>query len=348
MAEPTLAEKKAQLEADVQALGVTPVWVRAREREGSGGGQPRGLGETSRPLVLPWSTLYPLLLRAGEVITMGEDAFRRAFGGYQIVMPEERAVAHRHSFSAVRFAVLGDGLGYTTSNGEQMFMEPGDFMVQPSMCWHDHGNLGQEPVVWMDFLDIDLLLPLETGMSEGWPNDDIQPVTHKEGYYGDLYGNVRPARLIGAQLNSIADSPPVTYKWRDTLPMLERMAADGEHDPYDGVLLEYANPVTGGPTLPTMRARIQLLAPGEETLAHRHTGFVRYNCVQGEGVTTLDLEDTTELEWGLRDIFRVPSWRWHRHKNLSKTEPAILFSIGYSPMAETLGLYREEAAPAGA
>ena len=116
MADPTMAERKTRLEEAVQELGVTPVWVRARER--ASGGPPRGLGETTRPLVLRWSTLYPLLLEAGEVITMGEDALRRAFGGYQIVMPEERAVAHRHSFSAVRFAVQGDGLGYTPSNGE--------------------------------------------------------------------------------------------------------------------------------------------------------------------------------------------------------------------------------------
>ena len=346
MADPTISERQAQLEQKVLDLGVTPTWMRERERA-RGDVQPRGLGEISRPLILRWSTLYPLLLEATEVITMGEDATRRAFGGYQIVMPEEKAVAHRHAFSAVRFAVQGDGLGYTTSNGEQMFMEPGDFLVQPSMCWHDHGNLGKEPVVWMDFLDIDLLMPLEIGLNENWTDGDVQPVTHTEGYYGESYGKVRPARLIGAQLASIEDSPPMTYKWRDTLPVLERMAAEGEHDPYDGVLLEYANPVTGGPTLPTLCARVQLLAPGEETLPHRHTGFVRYDVVQGSGITTLDLEDTTELDWGVRDIFRVPSWRWHRHKNLSATEPAILFSISYSPMAQTLGLYREEKGPAG-
>ena len=308
----------------------------------------RSIEEAARPLLLPWSSLHPLLLEAGEVVTMGEDAFRRAFGGYQIVMPEERAVAHRHAASAVRFVVMGDGRGYTTSNGEQMFMEVGDFLVQPSMTWHDNGNLGQEPVVWMDFLDGAVLGPMEATARDEWPDGDFQPVTHPEGYWAGLYGNVRPARLIGAKLASIADSPPVRYKWEDTLPVLERMAAEGEHDPHDGVLLEYANPVTGGHTLPTMNASLQLLAPGEETLAHRHTGFVRYDCVRGKGVTTLDLEDTTELEWGPRDIFRVPSWRWHRHKNLSTTEPAILFSISYMPLAESLGLYRVEDAPAGA
>lgn len=300
------------------------------------------VSETAQPLLLKWSMLYPMLLEAAEVFNLGEEQIRRAFGGYQIVMPEEEAPAHRHTFSAVRFAVWGDGLGYTTSNGERQFMEPGDFLIQPSMCWHDHGNLGNEPVVWMDFLDLDALAPLEIMHHENWPDGEIQPAIHAEGYHTQLYGNVRPARLINAQLGSVQDSPPVTYKYRDTLPVLERMAAEGEFDPYDGVLLEYANPVTGGHTLPTMCARIQMLRPGEVTRPHRHTGFVRYNVVQGHGVSTLDLENPTELEWEIRDMFRIPSWRWHQHRNLSTTEPAILFSIGYSPLAEALGLYREE------
>ena len=107
-------------------------------------------------------------------------------------------------------------------------------------------------------------------------------------------------------------------------------------------MLEYANPVSGGHTLPTMQARLQLLAPGEATLPIRHTGWVRYNVVQGQGVTTVDLDNPTELDWDHRDIMRVPHWRWYQHRNTSATEPAILFSIDYSPLAETLGFFREE------
>ncbi|MCH8198555.1 MAG: hypothetical protein IIA54_00595, partial [Chloroflexi bacterium] len=91
MADASISERKARLEAKIQELGVPPFWLRSRS-EGR-----RDPEEAARPLILRWSTLYPLLLEAGEVVTMGEDAYRRAFGGYQIVMPEERAVAHRHA-----------------------------------------------------------------------------------------------------------------------------------------------------------------------------------------------------------------------------------------------------------
>jgi gentisate 1,2-dioxygenase len=122
------------------------------------------------------------------------------------------------------------------------------------------------------------------------------------------------------------------------------MAADEDDDPHTGVLLEYANPVSGGHTLPTMSARIQMLRPGEATRPLRHTGFIRYCIVQGQGVTTVDQENPTKLEWDEQDVVRIPSWRWYQHRNLSATEPAMLFSISYFPLAESLGFYREERA----
>jgi gentisate 1,2-dioxygenase len=326
--------KKSDLEQRIRALGpgVIPFWTRSFRED------------HEDPQLLRWRDMYPLLLEAGELITLGDEAFRRAFGGYQIVMPGERATAHRHTASAVRFVVQGDGLGYTTSNGEQMFMEPGDFLVQPSMTWHDHGNMGEEPVVWMDFLDSTLIAPLEAGFHEDWADGNLQPVIHPEGYHSMLYGSVRPARLIGARIDSPQDSPPVTYKFKDTLRVLEHMAEEEEHDPHAGVLLEYANPVSGGHTLPTMCARIQMLRPGESTRPLRHTGFIRFDVVRGHGVTTVDLDDPTDLSWEERDIVRVPHWRWYKHRNTSQTEPAILFSISFSPLAEALGFYREEKA----
>jgi len=38
----------------------------------------------------------------------------------------------------------------------------------------------------------------------------------------------------------------------------------------------------------------------------------------------------------------VPSWKWHHFKNMSKKEPAIIFSVTDRPILESLGLFREE------
>ncbi len=296
------------------------------------------------PTVMRYREVYPLLLEAAEVVPL-EMTERRLVGGYQILMPGESAPAHRHTMSAIRMIVSGDGTAYTTCNGEKMSMEPGDLLVQPNWGWHDHSNSGSEPAVWMDMLDNLLVTLLGAEFWENWPEREdnfmaVQPPDHPEGFHGQVYGNVRPQRLVGSQ-NPLV---PFTYKFRDVRPVLERMAAEEEDDPHDGVMLEYVNPVTGGHMLPTMGARIQLLPPSEGTRPQRRTGALRHLVVGGHGVTILDQDSAKELDWELHDQFTVPSWRWYQHGNLSTTEPALLFSVGDYPIAEAMYLYREEKA----
>ncbi|MET8170485.1 hypothetical protein ABZT34_40730 [Streptomyces sp. NPDC005329] len=54
-------------------------------------------------------------------------------------------------------------------------------------------------------------------------------------------------------------------------------------------MLEYSNPHTGGPVMPTISCRISRLRPGFNGAAHRHTAG-------------------TVLEWGEKDVFAVPGW----------------------------------------
>ena len=61
------------------------------------------------------------------------------YAGLQLVLPGEIARAHRHSQSALRFIVSGDG-AYTAVDGERVTMHVGDFIITPSWTWHDHGN----------------------------------------------------------------------------------------------------------------------------------------------------------------------------------------------------------------
>ena len=113
----------------------------------------------------------------GVVLVKG-DAQRGADGAVMIVIVRVRRVghlceevvvevsaageiapAHRHSQTALRFLMEGQG-GYTTVAGERVAMSPGDFVITPTWGWHDHGNLGAGPVVWLDGLDIPLVRQL--------------------------------------------------------------------------------------------------------------------------------------------------------------------------------------------
>src|SRR3954451_10318653 len=95
-------------------------------------------------------------MQAGKVIT-AKEAVRRVlvlenpgmpgqsritgslFAGLQLILPGEVAPAHRHSQSALRFIVEGQG-AYTAVEGERTLLQPGDFIITPSWTWHDHGN----------------------------------------------------------------------------------------------------------------------------------------------------------------------------------------------------------------
>jgi gentisate 1,2-dioxygenase len=112
-----------------------------------------------------------------------------------------------------------------------------------------------------------------------------------------------------------------------------------DRDPYDGTLLRYINPATGGYTYPTMSCEIQLFNAKESTKPHRHTSTALYHVVKGQGRTKVG---EGYLEWRQGDSFVVPLWQWHAHENLGGDE-AILFSMNDRPVMEALQLYREEA-----
>src|SRR5690606_33900276 len=113
-------------------------------------------------------------------------------------------------------------------------------------------------------------------------------------------------------------------------------------DPVDDVVLEYQNPATGGPAMRTMGMRLQMLRPGFQGLARRHTGSKLYYVMRGEGRTVVDGE---VFDWGPGDFVVIAPWAWHQHQNLKQRE-AVLFEVNDLPTLQALGYYREETAPA--
>lgn len=321
------------------------------------------------PFVWKWFAIYSCLIESGEVIRLGridEPAKRRTVNlvnpsiaarkatsrtlqmSVQLVKPGEMAECHRHTAAALRFVVEGDGTGYTNVEGEQMLMEPNDLVLTPNWTWHDHQNPGTKNLVWLDILDTHLTTHLDATFHENYADDpgqqnyfagSLQPVIRADGYCRERLGVVR-VRTPNPERRAF----PYAYKWSDTLRALREMQAAGHRDPYEGVLVEYTNPLTGGPTLPTISCRAQLLAPGEATRPHRLTSSTIYHVVQGEGITTVGGTKGAgeELPWGTRDCFFVPSKDWRHLRNTSTTEPAILFSVSDRPVLESLGLFREE------
>jgi gentisate 1,2-dioxygenase len=360
-----------QAEAEVDNPRVQALHRRLAEHSLGGHWQERERSPALVPHVWPWAAIHSCLMESGEVIKLGridEAAKRRTVNlvnpsltarkatsrtlqmSVQLVKPGETAECHRHMAAALRFVVEGDGTAFTNVEGEKMLMEPNDLVLTPHWTWHDHQNPGTKPVVWLDVLDAHLANFLDAPIHENYNESrdqngnyftgSSQPVVHEDGYCRQRYGVVRRRGVSDGR------AVPYAYKWRDTLAALREMAAAGERDPHDGVLLDYTNPATGGPTMPTIACRAQWLGPGEATRAHRHTSSTIYHVIEGEGTTVVGAEASggAGYDWGPRDCFFVPSLGWHRHVNRSKTAPALLFSVTDRPVLESLGLYREEAA----
>lgn len=327
---------------DLQGLNQ---WLAERNLKGHWDHQP--WSQTVRPHLWKGKDIFHGLNQAGELITTGE-AGRRTIQmrnpglsagmtntihiSVQLVNPGEIAAAHRHTAAAIRFILKGNPKAYTVVQGERLPMSEGDLLTTPNWTWHDHFNGGDEPVIWLDGLDIRLVGTFGAMIQENFKKDQ-QPIEKPDHYSAKVFGQARPTWI-----KSEFAAPPYRYPWTETHANLMALK-ESSGDPFDGVLLEYSNPLTGGPTLQTFSCQIQLLRPKEQTRSHRHTSTTVYHAFRGSGLTKVSANN---FDWEQGDLFVVPSWQWHSHENTTD-EDAILFSITDRPAAEALGLYREEA-----
>jgi gentisate 1,2-dioxygenase len=218
-------------------------------------------------------------------------------------------------------------------------MSKGDYVTTPSWTWHDHGNESDKPMLWLDGLDLPLVADLDAVFFQEFEDtnperNEIQPIVKPLDDSIKRWGsNLRPTY----QKHSEAFSPVLNYRWSVCRDALHGLRED-KGSPFDGIIMEYINPHTGGPSLPTMSAYLQLLRAGEHTRAHRHTASTVYHVAEGGGYSVVAGQ---RFDWQEGDTFVVPSWAWHEHASEASTE-AVLFSFSDRPVLEAFGLSREQ------
>ena len=254
------------------------------------------------------------------------------YAGVQLVLPGEVAPAHRHTQTALRFVLEGEG-AHTVVEGEKTMMRVGDFVITPPMTWHDHGNESDKPMFWLDGLDIPVVQFLDASFAEHL-GEDAQPVTRRVGDSMARYGaNLLP---VGGGRGRMS-SPIFNYPYERTRAALEDMKRQDEWDPCHGLKMRYANPETGGHAMATMGTFMQLLPAGFRTEGYRSTDATIYVPIEGKGRTHIG--ESFTVEWGPRDVFVVPSWQRVRHE---AEDESVLFSFSDRPIQEVLGLFRED------
>jgi gentisate 1,2-dioxygenase len=240
------------------------------------------------PILWPWRDIAPLIDEATTMTTTdvverrvlslvdpaypenGTASTRNLNGGFQVLLPGERARPHRHSMNAIRFVVEGSG-ATTFVDGKACPMNFGDLILTPGWTWHDHVHEGAKRIVWLDVLDGQLHRFLETDAFEPGPIHDLVP-QEGEFYYP-----------WGAALDALAATPQGEDRMRR---------------------MRYVNPATGGAVLTTLDCELWEVDDGVTTRAMSSTAHHVCTVVEGSGTTQAG---ATTIRWQPGDVFSLPA-----------------------------------------
>ncbi|KAL1979740.1 hypothetical protein VTN96DRAFT_5237 [Rasamsonia emersonii] len=278
------------------------------------------------PVLWKYSEMRPALMQAGEIVG-AEEAERRVlmlvnprmqppyttdtiYSGLQLVLPGETAPAHRHVAFALRFIIEGSN-GFTAVEGQKIPMARGDVILTPPWHWHDHGNEGTDPMIWLDGLD----LPLFRNV----------PVNFAKNYHESRYPSTPAPDSVWR------------FPWKETRAALDR---DKPTQPYS---IYHYHGKNRKHLSDTISAQAERIAPGHTTDPRQETCSFIYHVESGQGSTTILAPDgsETEIQWTARDTFAVPAWSRIQHTCTSSDSDAYLFAINDRPLVESLGLFRQ-------
>ncbi|MFP5345684.1 MAG: cupin domain-containing protein, partial [Actinomycetes bacterium] len=308
-----------QLYADFDANHMIPLWTQIDDL------MPMHPAPKAVPYVWKWSTLYPLAQRSGDLVPVGRGGERRAialanpglpgrayisptlWAAIQYLGPKETAPEHRHSQNAFRFVIEGEGV-WTVVNGDPVRMSRGDFLLTPGWNFHGHHNETDNPMAWLDGLDIPFSYQNDVGFFEFGAERVTDYATPNFSRSERLWCHPGLRPLSGLQ--DTVSSPIGAYRWEFTDQALtQQLLLESEGQPatveQGHAAVRYVNPTTGGDVMPTIRAEFHRLRGGAATAPRREVGSSVFAVFEGAGSVVLD---GTEHRLDIGDVFVVPSW----------------------------------------
>ncbi|MFI5611651.1 cupin domain-containing protein [Amycolatopsis sp. NPDC051903] len=338
----------AGLYEDFESAHLIPLWTQIDDL------MPMHPRPKAVPHVWRWSALYPLAQRAGDLVPVGRGGERRAIAlanpglpgrayttptlwtAIQYLGPKETAPEHRHSQNAFRFVVEGEGV-WTVVDGDPVRMSRGDFLLTPGWHFHGHHNETDQPMAWIDGLDIPFSHYADVGFFEFGSDRVTDDATPNFSRSERLWGHPGLRPLSGLQ-NTVS-SPIGAYRWEHTdAALTEQLLLEDEGRPatveQGHAAVRYVNPTTGGDVMPTIRAEFHRLRAGTATPARREVGSCVFQVFEGRGHVVLE---GTEHSLDKGDLFVVPSWvSW----SLRAETPFDLFRFSDAPIMERLHFNR--------
>jgi len=347
---PEHQKELAHLYEDFSRANLMPLWT-IRENLMPAHPEPMAL-----PHLWRWEELFPLAERSGELVPVGRGGERRAIGlanpglggrpyatptlwaAIQYLAPGESAPEHRHSQSAFRFVVEGEGV-WTVVDSDPVAMRRGDLLLTPGWSFHGHQNVKGEPMAWLDGLDIPFVAQMDQGFFEYGPDVLSELSTPFSSRNERLWCSpgVSPVSGIGTR----PASPLMAYRWERTDAALSAQL-QLEQEGYPGVAspghaaVRFTNPTTGGDALPTMRLEMHRLRAGVSTGKARSSASSVWQVFSGEGEVLLG---ANRLQLGRGDVIAVPSWC---EVSFLARSDLDLFVFSDAPVFEKLSLLEQE------
>ena len=324
----------------LRALNLVPLWPSLRAVLPPGKPRP-----ATQPTFWAYETLRPLLLRAGELTPM-EKAERRVlvlanpghgldnmkaspaiYLGMQLLLPGEWAPAHRHTPNAVRMIVEGEG-AYTTVDGQKCPMSRGDLILTPTGLWHEHGHDGDQPVVWLDVLDLPLVYYMEASYHVNGPRQAVQP---GQGENAFVRAGVAPTPVFQRAAKAY---PLLRYPWADVRAALQSLAAD--QPDLEAVQVTYINPETGGDAQNILGFYALMLRPGQTLKLPARSPASVFHVIEGGAQVQVDSQTYTLAE---ADTCCAPGYTPLTLVNRRADAPSFVFIADESPLHRKLGVY---------
>jgi gentisate 1,2-dioxygenase len=344
--------------ANISAKSLFPFWAKRSDVEHD---EVKSLMEGARAQPHQWSFKHDLqgLIEESARLIRAADSDRRSlilvnpglpgrratvstmYTAYRLNDPNEIMPPHRHTARAIRLGLTG-AHNFTGVEGEDITFGPGDMVLTPLDTWHNHGCVGDAPAINLSVLDYPLVetlnaLTFEHNYKEDGAIKKKQSARFSPDYSARTYGigGVTP-RFANHSRGMDSSSPMYVYRYDAMREVLERNR-DWDDNLQEGLVVEYTDPVKGGPVYKTMTFMLQMLRPGERTLPLKQNASLLISPLEGTGICKVDDQN---FNFAPFDTIAVPGGHWMQLENASTTEPAVLFIASDEPALNAFGLLK--------
>jgi gentisate 1,2-dioxygenase len=207
-------------------------------------------------------------------------------------------------------------------------MQRGDLILTPTGLWHEHGHDGDEPVVWLDVLDLPLVHYIEASYHVNGPRQAVIPQRGDRAY---VRGGLLPTPVFERSNKAY---PMLRYPWLDARAALESLAAD--RPDLDAVQITYANPETGAHAENILGFYALMLRPGQTLRLPVRSPAMVFHVI--EGSAQVQVEDQ-RFALAPADTCCAPGYCAVTLSNSLANEPTFVFIADETPLHQKLGVF---------